>query len=122
MDKDKFNNLLSDAMLKAISHGKRIMAYYSTNIGEPPLTEESFINQFMEENETYKEFVNDDHDDWIKINTEEDLPTKGMTYYYICVDGRPSIHPHNLKQVISLYHDGMCSHYSPLKQKSPPNE
>lgn len=57
---------------------------------------------------------------WIRIESEDDLPKDVMTNYFICVDGKPSIHVHNLRQVLSLFKDGMVSHYQPIvKPKNP---
>ena len=62
----------------------------------------------------------EDNNSWVKIESEDDLPKEGMTNYFICVDGKPSIHVHNLRQVLSLFKDGMVSHYQPIvKPKSP---
>lgn len=57
---------------------------------------------------------------WIKVESEEDLPKDGMTYYLICVDNKPSIHPHNLAQIKSLYIDGIIIHYQPIVKPLPP--
>ena len=57
---------------------------------------------------------------WIKIESENDLPKEGMTNYLICVDNMPSIHVHNLRQVMSLYKDGMITHYQPIIKPEPP--
>lgn len=42
--------LLNSAIIAAGSHSKKIQAYYMTDIGEPPLTPESFTNQWIEDN------------------------------------------------------------------------
>lgn len=57
---------------------------------------------------------------WIKIESEADLPKAGMTNYFICVNGKPSIQVHNLRQVLSLYSDGMITHYQPIVKPEPP--
>ena len=62
----------------------------------------------------------DNNNGWVKIESEADLPKEGMTNYFICVDDLPSIHVHNLKQVVSLYKDGMITHYQPIEKPKPP--
>lgn len=62
----------------------------------------------------------EDNNGWIRVESEEYLPKEGMTYYLICIDNRPSIHPYNLAQIRSLFTDGFVTHYKKIVKPLPP--
>lgn len=48
--REEVNSLLIQLSTKVYELGKRTQAYYMSNIGQPPLTLESFINNWIEQN------------------------------------------------------------------------
>lgn len=84
------------------------------------LDSDKYSNPILAMAEKIWEFVEDDNNGWIRVESESDLPNKDKTMYHVSKNEKVFNSPVNHGTVLKWWYSNKITHYQPIVKPNTP--